>query len=222
MTSPAPCHAHQGLARRRPRADPQGAAARVRARPPLRGRRRGRHGGRGGAPGRRPAPRRRHHGPAAARRQRPRRDAQRCASPAPRWASWCSPCTPATSSSSARSRPARSAFVPKDAPADEVVAAARHAAASPRAFTAADLAEAMKRRLTPSGPQLSPARERGAAPARRRPGRGPDRRSSTSASRPPRPTSPSSTRSSAPANRAQALMTALRLGLLEAPDAPKF
>ena len=40
-----------------------------------------------------------------------------------------------------------SAFVPKTAPADEVVAAARHAASAPSAFTAADLAEAMKRRL---------------------------------------------------------------------------
>jgi len=49
-----------------------------------------------------------------------------------------------------------SAFVPKDAPAEDVVAAARHAAVSPRAFTASDLAEAMKRRLTPTGPQLSP------------------------------------------------------------------
>ncbi len=49
-----------------------------------------------------------------------------------------------------------SAFVPKDAPADEVVAAARHAAASPRAFAANDLADAMKRRLEPTGPQLSP------------------------------------------------------------------
>jgi DNA-binding NarL/FixJ family response regulator len=52
-----------------------------------------------------------------------------------------------------------SAFVPKDAPADEVVAAARHAAASPEAFSAADLASAMKRRLSPQGPQVSP-RER--------------------------------------------------------------
>ncbi|MBV9292538.1 MAG: response regulator transcription factor, partial [Frankiales bacterium] len=52
-----------------------------------------------------------------------------------------------------------SAFVPKDAPADDVVAAARHAAASPDAFSAADLASAMKRRLTPQGPQVSP-RER--------------------------------------------------------------
>jgi DNA-binding NarL/FixJ family response regulator len=52
-----------------------------------------------------------------------------------------------------------SAFVSKAAPADDVVAAIRHAAASPRAFTAADLAEAMKRRLSPTGPQLSP-RER--------------------------------------------------------------
>ncbi len=49
-----------------------------------------------------------------------------------------------------------SAFVPKDAPTDDVLAAARHAAASPKAFTANDLAEAMKRRLAPSGPQLSP------------------------------------------------------------------
>ena len=52
-----------------------------------------------------------------------------------------------------------SAFVPKDAPADEVIAAARHAAVSPQAFTAADLSNAMQRRLTPSGPQLT-ARER--------------------------------------------------------------
>ncbi|MBV9097765.1 MAG: response regulator transcription factor [Frankiaceae bacterium] len=52
-----------------------------------------------------------------------------------------------------------SAFVPKDAPAEDVVAAARHAAASPEAFSAADLANAMKRRLAPTGPQISP-RER--------------------------------------------------------------
>lgn len=52
-----------------------------------------------------------------------------------------------------------SAFVPKDAPAEDVIAAARHAAVSPRAFTANDLAGAMQRRLSPSGPQLSP-RER--------------------------------------------------------------
>jgi DNA-binding NarL/FixJ family response regulator len=52
-----------------------------------------------------------------------------------------------------------SAFVPKDAPAEDVVAAARHAAASPEAFSAADLANAMKRRLAPTGPQVSP-RER--------------------------------------------------------------
>jgi DNA-binding NarL/FixJ family response regulator len=52
-----------------------------------------------------------------------------------------------------------SAFVPKNAPADDVVAAARHAASSPHSFTAADLAEAMKRRMSPQGPQLSP-RER--------------------------------------------------------------
>jgi DNA-binding NarL/FixJ family response regulator len=53
-----------------------------------------------------------------------------------------------------------SGFVGKDAPAEEVVAAARHAAANPRAFTARDLAGAMHRRMSaPAGPKLSP-RER--------------------------------------------------------------
>ena len=52
-----------------------------------------------------------------------------------------------------------SAFVPKSAPAEEVVAAARHAATAPTAFTAADLAEAMRRRMEPDAALLSP-RER--------------------------------------------------------------
>lgn len=52
-----------------------------------------------------------------------------------------------------------SAFVAKDAPSDDVVAAARHASVAPRSFSAQDLAGAMQRRLVPSGPQLSP-RER--------------------------------------------------------------
>lgn len=52
-----------------------------------------------------------------------------------------------------------SAFVSKDAPSDEVVLAARHAAAAPKSFSAKDLAGAMQRRLSPGGPQLSP-RER--------------------------------------------------------------
>jgi DNA-binding NarL/FixJ family response regulator len=48
-----------------------------------------------------------------------------------------------------------SAFVAKDSPSDDVIAAARHASVSPRSFTASDLAEAMRRKLTPTGPQLS-------------------------------------------------------------------
>lgn len=40
-----------------------------------------------------------------------------------------------------------SAFVPKNAPAAEVLAAAKHAASSPSAFAAADLAGAMHRRM---------------------------------------------------------------------------
>jgi DNA-binding NarL/FixJ family response regulator len=49
-----------------------------------------------------------------------------------------------------------SAFVPKAAPAEDVVIAARHSASSPRSFTAPDLADAMRRRMSPTGPQLSP------------------------------------------------------------------
>lgn len=49
-----------------------------------------------------------------------------------------------------------SAFVAKDAPADDVVAAARHAVVAPRSFTSANLAEAMRRRMEPTGPRLSP------------------------------------------------------------------
>jgi DNA-binding NarL/FixJ family response regulator len=52
-----------------------------------------------------------------------------------------------------------SAFVPKDAPAGDVVAAARHALVAPLSFTAANLADAMRRRMEPEGPKLSP-RER--------------------------------------------------------------
>ena len=49
-----------------------------------------------------------------------------------------------------------SAFVAKDAPANDVVAAARNAALSPRTFSAANLTDAMRRRMSPSGPHLSP------------------------------------------------------------------
>lgn len=48
-----------------------------------------------------------------------------------------------------------SAFVGKDAPSHEVVAAARHAAVSPLSFTCAGLPEAMMRRMTSTTPQLS-------------------------------------------------------------------
>lgn len=48
-----------------------------------------------------------------------------------------------------------SAFVGKSATSGEVVTAARHAAAAPHSFTAHGLASALRRRATPSGPQLS-------------------------------------------------------------------
>jgi DNA-binding NarL/FixJ family response regulator len=49
-----------------------------------------------------------------------------------------------------------SAFVLKSAPADEVASAVRQAAASPTAFTANDLAGAMRRRMTQATVQLTP------------------------------------------------------------------
>jgi DNA-binding NarL/FixJ family response regulator len=49
-----------------------------------------------------------------------------------------------------------SAFVAKDAPSSDVVAAARHASVSPRSFTASGLAAAMQRKMQPTGPKLSP------------------------------------------------------------------
>ncbi len=51
-----------------------------------------------------------------------------------------------------------SAFVAKSAPTDDVLSAAKHAAVSPHAFTAADLSGAMRRRMDPAKPRLS-ARE---------------------------------------------------------------
>lgn len=48
-----------------------------------------------------------------------------------------------------------SALVSKDAPAEDVISAARHAAVSPRSFTAKDLVGAMQRKMQPSGPTLT-------------------------------------------------------------------
>lgn len=48
-----------------------------------------------------------------------------------------------------------SAFVGKDAPSAEVIAAARQAAVAPLSFTCAGLAEAMVRRMSSPGPRLS-------------------------------------------------------------------
>lgn len=48
-----------------------------------------------------------------------------------------------------------SAFVAKSAPTEAVLSAAKHAASSPHAFSAADLAGAMRRRMDPAKPKLS-------------------------------------------------------------------
>ena len=94
--------------------------------------------------------------------------------------------------------------------------------AAASAFTAADLAEAMKRRLAPTGPQLSPREGQvlrlladGMSVA------GIAKQLFVSESTAKTHISKLYEKLGA-ANRAQALMTALRLGLLEAPDAPKF
>jgi DNA-binding NarL/FixJ family response regulator len=112
-----------------------------------------------------------------------------------------------------------SAFVAKDAPADDVVNAARHAVVSPRSFSAADLADAMRRRLTPSGPQLT-SREREVLQLLSD-GLG------VAAIAHQLYISESTTKTHisklyeklGAANRAQALMSAMRLGLIEAPQA---
>ncbi len=111
-----------------------------------------------------------------------------------------------------------SAFGPKNAPSDDVVSAARRAATTPQAFTAKDLADAMKRKLSPSGPQLSP-RERevlqlladglGVAQI--------SRRLFISESTTKTHISKLYEKLGA-GNRAQALMTALKLGLLRQSD----
>ena len=48
-----------------------------------------------------------------------------------------------------------SAFVPKSDPSDKVIAAARHASAAPEAFSAPDLGAALQRRLRPEGIRLT-------------------------------------------------------------------
>lgn len=111
-----------------------------------------------------------------------------------------------------------SAFIPKSAPADEIVAAARHAAATPGTFSAPDLAAAMQRRLNQDGPNLSP-REKQILQLLAD-GLGVAAISATLY------ISESTTKTHisrlydklGAANRAQALMTALRTGLLAPPE----
>lgn len=107
-----------------------------------------------------------------------------------------------------------SAFMPMNAQSEDVVAAARHAATAPGSFSAPDLAEALRRRMAPQGPQLSP-RETEVL------GRLAEGMSVAQISR-TLYISESTTKTHIAklydklgvANRAQALMTALRLGLI--------
>jgi DNA-binding NarL/FixJ family response regulator len=115
-----------------------------------------------------------------------------------------------------------SGFVGKDAPSAEVVRAARHAAVSPRSFVCTGLVGAMMRRGATESTRLSDREHEvlllladglGAAAI----GDKLYLSESTAKSHIAR-----IYQKLGAANRAQALMTALRLGLLEAPDAPKF
>lgn len=114
-----------------------------------------------------------------------------------------------------------SALVPKSAPATEVVAAARHALAAPGSFSASDLGAAMARRLKPAGPQITP-RER-AVLVLLAEGEPIARIAKTLF------ISESTTKTHisklydklGAANRAQALMTALRLGVITQAEAPQ-
>lgn len=114
-----------------------------------------------------------------------------------------------------------SVFVPKDVPSDEVVAAARHAVVSPLAFSASDLAGAMRRRLNPTGPQLS-KRENEVLQLLAA-------GHSVNSIAKQLYVSESTAKSHISklyeklevGNRAQALMTALRLGLLKSPQPPQ-
>lgn len=109
-----------------------------------------------------------------------------------------------------------SAFVGKDASAADVLSAARHAATSPTAFAAAELAGAMRRRLHPTGPQLSPReREVLALLADGLPVAAIARRLFISESTTKTHISKVYDKLGA-ANRAQALMAAMRLGLINA------
>lgn len=110
-----------------------------------------------------------------------------------------------------------SAFVPKSAPAEEVVAAARHAVAAPHSFTANDLAAAMNRRERSPVPHLSP-RECGVLTllAEGLPVAAVARQLFISESTTKTHMSKLYQKLGA-ANRAQALMTALRLGLISQP-----
>jgi len=109
-----------------------------------------------------------------------------------------------------------SAYVAKDAAAADVVSAAQHAATSPTSFAAAELAGAMRRRLHPSGPQLSPReREVLALLADGLPVAAIARRLFISESTTKTHISKLYDKLGA-ANRAQALMAAMRLGLISA------
>lgn len=109
-----------------------------------------------------------------------------------------------------------SAFVAKDLAASEVLSAARHAVTSPTSFAAAEMAGAMRRRLHPTGPQLSP-REREVLTllADGLPVAAIARRLYISESTTKTHISKLYDKLGA-GNRAQALMTAMRLGLITA------
>jgi DNA-binding NarL/FixJ family response regulator len=112
-----------------------------------------------------------------------------------------------------------SAFVAKDSPSDDVVAAARHAAVSPRSFTAQDLAGAMQRRMRPDRAQLSPRESEILALLAEGLGVGPIARKLFISESTAKTHIARIYEKLGAANRAQAIMRAVQSGLLS-PDSP--
>jgi DNA-binding NarL/FixJ family response regulator len=110
-----------------------------------------------------------------------------------------------------------SAFVGKDAPADDVVAAAAHAVVSPLAFTAAGLPEAMMRRMTSTSPRLSEREQQVLDMLAEGLGVGPISGKLFISESTTKTHIAKIYQKLGAANRAQALVTAMRLGLLTEP-----
>ena len=112
-----------------------------------------------------------------------------------------------------------SGFVGKDAPSEDVITAARHAIVAPATFTASGLVEAMLRRRNAPGPRLTEREAEVLALLAEGLGVAQIAQSLYVAESTAKAHISKIYEKLGAANRAQALMTALRLGLLPDPNA---